>query len=938
MRLLALLLTTLTGFSGLVYEVTWQKYLATLLGSHSEATSAVLAIFLGGLAVGYALFGALTRRWVERAEQSGEPPRLLFIYGVLEGGIGLYAFVFPLLFQLVYAFSYAVPHGAGGLGFAFDVLLAAVLIGPPTVLMGATIPILTQALAHDLEDATRFHAYVYGFNTIGAFVGALAAGFVLIPMLGLFKVMVAMGVVNLAAGAVFLWLGRDRRAGVLPEVKDEMLPPAVFTTYAAVALLTGFAMMTVQTAVIRVGGLSFGSSEHTFAMVVAVFVLCIAIGSFAVSAVSRIPRWVLPAALFVLVVLLCALYTLLPEAPYWIHVVRTWFRDDAASFYPFHAFGFLAVGVAIAPSVLVSGAVLPLIFDHLRHQVDDLGSVAGKLYSWNTVGSLLGALFGGYVLFFFFDLDTILRLAIVAIFVSAVWLAGALYGSARAAVAGALILVVAIGSLASDWDPRQLTTGLFRAREPMPLTGAGPDAVIELAWEAENYELLFHEDDPTMTVTVMEQRIGGRAARSIVNNGKSDGNSVRDLSTMVLAAALPSLYAERVESAFVIGYGTGITAGELASYESMESVVVAEISPGVMNAAPFFDDVNHAASKHPKIEIVRSDAHRALMRSDRNFDVIVSEPSNPWVTGVEMLYSREYLQAISNHLSDGGVFAQWLQNYEIDQASIEMVLRTFLAVFEDVSIWQVDADMILLGSNRAFPADLFARVDRRIRQRDIGTSVARTGVTSLPALFAHEVVPAGVLSRAGLEGPLHTLSHPRLAHLSGRAFYRGAKGSLPFTGFGEPASAGRSNALLHRLAARSGGALGEVDRARATQRACAARPKLCVVMLAEWQALASDSVPLNRLKGAFLPATRDDYLRQVDELVPLFDTTASGPVNVAFANRALEKYRSEYEHLAPFRPQALMSIWRRCQAPANDPGACRRGMDEARTLLTGKSD
>ena len=196
-RLLVLLLTVLTGFSGLVYEVTWQRYLATLLGSHSEATAAVLGLFLGGLAVGYSLFGALTRRLVARAQRAGPrrspADRLRRRRGQhrrLRAGL-------PRLFTAVQALSFRIPHGSAGLGFALDVALSALLVLPPAILMGGTIPILTQALARSLEDATRFHALVYAFNTAGAFAGALAAGYWLVPSLGLVGVLHWMGGINL---------------------------------------------------------------------------------------------------------------------------------------------------------------------------------------------------------------------------------------------------------------------------------------------------------------------------------------------------------------------------------------------------------------------------------------------------------------------------------------------------------------------------------------------------------------------------------------------------------------------------------------------------------------------------------------------------------------------------------------------------------------------
>jgi predicted membrane-bound spermidine synthase len=314
-RTLALLLTVFTGFTGLVYEVTWQKYLGTLLGSQSEATAAILGIFLGGLSAGYSLFGWVTAATIQRAERAGRPPRLLVLYGLVEAGIGLYALAFPWLFAGVQALSFALPHGASGLGFAFDVALTALLIGPATVLMGGTIPVLTQALARGLHDATRFHAFVYASNTAGAFAGALAAGFLLVPWLGLSGVLVAMGATNLLAGAGFLALGlRPPASGAVGPAAAAALPagaplaPPGFGAYAAVALLSGFAMMAIQTVLNRVGALSLGASQFTFSMVVAVFVLCIALGSFAVSALSRVRPAYLVASQWVLVGLLIPLY------------------------------------------------------------------------------------------------------------------------------------------------------------------------------------------------------------------------------------------------------------------------------------------------------------------------------------------------------------------------------------------------------------------------------------------------------------------------------------------------------------------------------------------------------------------------------------------------------------------------------------------------------
>ena len=512
LRATALLLTLLTGFSGLAYEVAWQRYLATLLGAHSEATAAVLGIFLGGLSLGYSLFGSATRRLVRRARATGRPPPLLAIYGGVEAAIGVYALLFPWLFRGAQQISLALPTGGGLAAFGADVALAAALIGPPAVLMGGTIPILTQALARSLEDATRLHALVYALNTAGAFVGALAAGFALVPWLGLDGVARAMGAINLAAGAAFVLLGlRRREIAPLEETPVASAGPRV---YGAAALLVGFAMMACQTVMIRIGGLTFGSSEFTFAMVVAAFVLSIAAGSLAVSALSGVGRAALPAVLWALALAFGLLYTRADEAPYWGHVLRTFFTSQPETFHVFFAAAFLATLAVIGPAAALSGAVLPLIFDAQRDEIGDLGAVAGRIYSLNTIGSLLGALIGGYALLFWLDLHHVFRIALCALALAAALITAHRYSAGRLAAA-ALFGAAALAVLAlPPWDPGRLSSGLFRLRQAQPVTYNGPGP--------KHRPVLFHDDDPSSTVAAMRLADG---STSIVVNGKPDGNT-----------------------------------------------------------------------------------------------------------------------------------------------------------------------------------------------------------------------------------------------------------------------------------------------------------------------------------------------------------------------------------------------------------------------------
>ncbi|HVH07940.1 MAG TPA: fused MFS/spermidine synthase [Myxococcota bacterium] len=844
-RPLALLLTTVTGASGLVYEVTWQRYLATLLGSHSEATAAVLAIFLFGLSLGYSLFGILTRVVVRRAEAAGRTPRLLALYGAVEAGIGVFALAFPWLFVGIQELSFALPHTSPGIAFGIDVLLAALLVLPPTILMGATIPLLTQALARSLEDAARFHALVYAFNTAGAFVGALAAGWYLIPAYGLGAVMIGVSVTNLAAGAIFGVLGLRSRSFLRIGTGDASAPPVEgLALLLAVALLGGFAMMALQTVVIRMGGLALGASGFTFSAVVAVFVFCIAIGSMGVSLFSRIRPGYLLASQWALVALLFLLHGPIGDAPYGMHVLRTFFRDQEAAFYPYYASAFLVTLAVIGPAVVLSGAMLPLLFSVLRGEAGELGALAGRIYSWNTLGSLFGALLGGYLLLFWVDLDQVYRIAVGAVVVSAALLTFKLTRVPLLGTLGIAAPILGLLVLLPGWSPEMLSSGLFRQRNPAPATYLGADAVLRATQEGQR--ILLYDDDPTTSVAVKEIALdGGRRQLAIVTNGKPDSSTEGDYPTMALAGLLAAAFADTPERAFVIGFGTGVTAGVLAGLDSIREVEVAEISSGVIRGAPLFDFANGRVSKSPKVRLMRSDAYRALRRSEGQFDVIASEPSNPWVSGIEMLYSREFLEAARGRLRPGGVYCQWYHQYESNDRVVELVLRTVNSVFPHTAIWYgTGSDLLILGFNRdgddAGALDL-ERLERRFVQPDFAAAFRRAKLRTMPELLAHELVPLDVVAALGLKGPVHTLFHPRLSHEAGMAFYGGGAGMLPYSGAGKAAEIGQRNSMLARYQAKAGGDLSDADRALAAQEMCKNRAFECIAMLGDWQRRRPDS-------------------------------------------------------------------------------------------------
>jgi spermidine synthase len=664
-------------------------------------------------------------------------------------------------------------------------------------------------------------------------------------------------------------------------------------------------------------------------MVVAVFVLSIALGSFVVSSLRRIPKIVVVLNQWGIALLFLLLYSSLPDSGYWVYLVRILFRETNAGFLGYYFVGFLGVLIVIGLPVMLSGAALPLLFDHMRREVSHLGDLAGTLYSWNTVGSLLGALLGGYALFFWLDLHHVYRIAIATLLVAAVMLSARVYSLRRVPVAAVSIALLAAVALLPKWNPEHLYAGLFRRRTAGPEAYVGAEKLISPHGGKFAPTMLFHTDDPIASVVVLQfDGPGVPRMRNIMTDGKSDGDTLSDYKTTGLLAVLPAMLAEKAERAFVIGWGTGITAGELASFESMQQVDVAEISPAVLEVAPLFDYVTFGASTNRKIRTIQSDAYRALMRSEGTYDVIVSEPSHVWAAGVEMLFSREFLEAARSKLSPGGVFCQFIHRYENDDETVALVLRTFASAYDHVAVWRdVNNSLFLLGFESPGRAADHYRLAQRAERPDFKATLERTGIMSFPALLAHEVLPVGVVHAADLRGPIHSLYHPRLNYLAGRAFFRGDEGKLPFTGFAEAARVGARNSMLRGYFSRFEGGLADEERTELIFEACRALGPLCNTLLAQWLSEDADSPALER---ALEPVGRSDLgvsRARLEEMARLF---ASSPVphgetvTLYEAERASDIFVRSYHHAAPFRADSLLDLWSSCRDARPTEESCRK--------------
>jgi spermidine synthase len=788
-------MTALTGIAGLVYQIAWQRYLGRLLGSDTLATATVLGIFLGGLSLGNLLWGIFSAR----ARNS------LTAYGALEAVIGLWALGFPWAFAGVDALTSSWRFEPQIALVLQGSVCAGILIAVPTICMGATVPMLTRALAASLERATAVNARVYGFNTAGAVVGTLAAGFLAIRFLGLPATVRLAGLLNLVA-AVFFVVAGSRSGGQTTHRHERgsnrvrrSTVPAVSARWAlyAIGFVGGFAFMTLESLAIRLTGLAVGSSTYSFSLVIAVFLVAIAAGAFVVAR----RRSLSPSALFVNQIVACLsllpVFLTLDEWPWAAHVLRIRLGYSLGDFVVYQLAVFAALGLMLAVPVACMGATLPLAFDSLKTRLAEVGRSAGALFAWNALGNLLGGLIGGFLVYRWLNLGEVFLL-VVALASGTAVLAALRCGRRQrwGALATAIAVVVFIGTFPSH-DPLRFAVGTFHLHGALDYSREGPAAFYRGFRSGRT--VLAYADEPEATLAVVEnprfaealkQRFPflGRSIvavpsafgedaprpRSILINGKADSSTFYDRETLRLAAHLPALLADERERVLVVGLGTGVTAGELSLYPEVRSIEVAEILPGVVRLLPMFEEWTHAVHADPRLRLRVGDAFRVLRRSGGRWHIVISEPSNPWLNGVDQLYSREFYRLVRERLEPGGLFLQWVQRYATNEAIAALTVNTLRSEFPFIRVFRAGSDDLLVASLAPLEAADMARIDARIRTNDaVRASLAEIRVTGTADLAAREhpevVERAAALERLGLE----TLDRPSIHFLAGIAFFRG---------------------------------------------------------------------------------------------------------------------------------------------------------------------
>jgi spermidine synthase len=766
-----------SGMAGLVYQTVWARYLALFLGHTSYAVVAVLVAFMGGLALGNAWFGA-------RADRTARP---LALYGWLEIGIGLYAIFFPSYYSLCHeSFVYLARHwpsaGVGLLALKFVFSFLTILL--PTFLMGATFPVLTKFVTRSLGELRERVAALYCVNSVGAVAGCLVADFWWVPAVGLEMTVFAGAAMNLVVGGVALAASQRMEEGHAPRPARQPATPEAEAQFSPAELrlaiigigLSGFVAMLYEVAFTRLLALVLGSSTHAFSLMLMTFITGIAAGAWIVYRWKSLRKtleafaW---AELALAGTLLGSMF-LYQYLPYWfVKLAALLARREEA--YPIYTFlqALICFGVMFVPAVCL-GMTLPLVSRIATAELARTGRSVGKVFAVNTLGTVLGAIVTGLWLM---PAVGLARTFAVGIAVNAL-IGLAILGRNRlsrpvlwlAPLAG-IGFVWGAGLIFSDVWQRTLSLGLWRNAFP-------PASLAMFRGMVANERLPFHRDGASATVTVTALKEGNKEHLSLKVNGKTDASTGGDVTTQRLLGHIPMLLRPDAQRALVVGLGSGMTCSAVARHPGIRQVDVVEISPDVVAAARYFAAYNDRILDDPRLRVVLEDAKSFLKITDQQYDLIISEPSNPWMAGVAGVFSREYYQSCLSRLKPDGLMAQWVQIYETSDQALNMVLSTFTDTFPYMSVWRPAlGDLILIGSTQPLKPDLDA-LEKRFLEPALKTDMSALGIDQLPVFLAREI-----LSQQNgpfvppAEGRVHSDFYPALEFVAQKAFFvQGAPG------------------------------------------------------------------------------------------------------------------------------------------------------------------
>ncbi|MFT5741208.1 MAG: spermidine synthase, partial [Gammaproteobacteria bacterium] len=694
-RILILLAFAVSGCAGLIYESVWSHYLGLYLGHAAFAQTLTLGIFMGGMTIGALAISRYTYK-IKNA---------LTAYAIAELILGVLGLLFHSIFVEFIAFSYdsVFPNlNSSSLIEIYKWFSASLIILPQSIVLGATFPLLCSALIRREQQGTGRHiSMLYFSNSIGAAAGALIATFVLLPLVGMPGALLTSGLINISVAILAYYLAKQPEQKSSAVQKDK---PAETTTASYIvlvaALITGAVSFMYEIAWIRMLNLILGTSLHAFEIMLSAFILGLALGGWWIkNRIDQIQNLLRFNGIVQICMGLAAISTLslYVQSFDWVStLLKETLRLTDTGYIFYNITTSIISGLIMIPATFCAGMTLPLLTTHLI-RTSKSESAIGRVYASNTIGAIIGIVFAVHIGMTVLGLKwLIITAGLIDIALGVYLIAYAQKPTIRFPISTKFIVLCLAGlatfSLFTEFLPSRLASGTFRYGRV----------------EAPNIE--YYQDGKTATVGV---QINENGVGIISTNGKPDAGLRLDLRsedpvevvsdeiTMAMLAAMPLLVKPDLKEVAAIGFGSGMTSHIVLTSPSVKVLDSIEIEPAMVEGAKLFKTRNNLAFDDPRSKIHFDDAKTFFAAQQKKYDVIISEPSNPWVIGVGNLFTKEFYSLMKRYLKDDGLLVQWLHLYEISTATLLTALSALDSEFQHYDLYtSVKGDIIIVASTR----------------------------------------------------------------------------------------------------------------------------------------------------------------------------------------------------------------------------------------------
>lgn len=743
-----------SGISSLIFQVVWIRLLGLVFGTSHFAIATVLTAFMSGLALGAWFTGRLSDK---------HQANFLRGYGLLEILVGIYGLFTPIFISyLMQQYAYFYQNFSPNF-YLFSLLRFAVLfvfLLPPTVMMGATLPLLCKFLTQkNNQNIGQKIGVLYGINTFGAVLGTAFAGFFLIPHFGIQHTIYTAVFLSILAGSIALVISFQKETEMptivsLEKSQEILLPPLQihkneFRFMLFAFFCSGAISLSYEIGWSRILILILGGSVYSFTTMLATFLFGLALGSvFMARYLERV--LVYAKEIFCLLQLLIGLtsfftmhlFQKLPD--YYVK----WVYQFHQQFTLFHFMQCLLAGLVMFLPTFFLGMLFPLMA-RVHSLNTDIGKSVGDVYSINTLGCIVGSFGMGFILVPSFGVFSSLVFCVLGNFCIALF-AWIILCRAYIRAASTFLLMSILLAFPPPWDPEHMTSGVFRyaprifatqkkeKEQSHFLRRKFTSTIISEKTE----ELLFYKDGLTATVSVHQQK----HQLLYKTNGKPDASSGVDMVTQLLLGHLPHLlYPGEPENTLVIGLASGITAGSVACYPQ-KKITCLELEEASISAAKFFAPYNRGIIRGdlengrftdvPNFEVKIIDARNYLLGTETQYSIIISEPSNPWMSGPSNLFTQEFFQLCQKRLKPNGVLCQWIQLYEISWENFQVLIRTLHQSFPHIRLQIYQNDVLLLASQQPIVFD-WNLISKRMENAEVKEDLARIHITHPAHLMAY---------------------------------------------------------------------------------------------------------------------------------------------------------------------------------------------------------